>query len=61
MPAQYKTPEFGRMIHTSFQVAASNGAADVSDEWNRLLPDYKFTGVEAFLKASVSDFLRSRV
>lgn len=24
----------------------------VSDEWNRLLPDYKFTGVETFLEKS---------
>jgi hypothetical protein len=27
----------------------SAGAMTVSDEWNRLLPDYKFTGAEEFL------------
>jgi len=27
----------------------SEGAFDVSDEWNKLLPEYKFTGAEEFL------------
>lgn len=30
-------------------LAISKGAMDVSDEWNRRLPDYSFTTVEGFL------------
>ena len=30
-------------------LANSAGSMKVSNEWNRLLPDYKFTGVEEFL------------
>ena len=50
MPADSLTPEMVRMIMSSFHLAASNGSVDVSGDWNRLLPDYEFTGVEAFLK-----------
>ncbi|XXG99747.1 hypothetical protein Hte_006088 [Hypoxylon texense] len=28
----------------------SRGAYDVTDEWNKILPDYEFTSVEGFLK-----------
>ena len=28
----------------------SVGALSVSDEWNNLLPDYRFTGAEEFLR-----------
>lgn len=30
-------------------LANSAGSMKVSDEWNRCLPDYRFTGVEEFL------------
>lgn len=30
-------------------LSAANGAWDVSDAWNRLVPNYKFTTVEDFL------------
>jgi hypothetical protein len=30
-------------------LAISVGAMSVSDEWNNLLPDYRFTGAEDFL------------
>ncbi|KAI1138895.1 NAD(P)-binding protein [Hypoxylon sp. FL0543] len=30
--------------------AISRGAYDVTDEWNRILPDYEFTQVEDFIK-----------
>lgn len=35
-------------------LAAGDGAFDVSDEWNKLLPDYKFEGVETMLKKAWS-------
>jgi hypothetical protein len=31
-------------------LAISRGAWDVSDEWNQLLPEVKFTGIEEFLR-----------
>ncbi|KAI1803962.1 NAD(P)-binding protein [Daldinia bambusicola] len=31
-------------------IAVSRGAYDVTDEWNKLLPDYKFTQLEDFLR-----------
>lgn len=30
-------------------VSSAKGAWDVSDAWNRLLPDYEFTKIEMFL------------
>lgn len=53
MPAEYKTPEIFRTIQSSFELAASEGAANVSDTWNRLLPNYKFTNLETFLAESL--------
>ena len=32
-------------------VCLTRGAWSVSDEWNKLLPDYKFTSVEEFLQS----------
>jgi hypothetical protein len=31
-------------------LAISRGAWDVSNEWNQLLPEMKFTGIEEFLR-----------
>jgi hypothetical protein len=38
-----------KIIIIGMLVSISKGAWTVSDEWNRLLPDYKFTEVEEFL------------
>lgn len=37
------------MIVSGLLMGISAGALSVSDEWNRLLPDYKFTQAEEFL------------
>ncbi|CAJ2504906.1 Uu.00g123000.m01.CDS01 [Anthostomella pinea] len=48
------TPEqaqaFVKMATRGILVAVGRGAYDVTDDWNRILPDYKFTQVEDFLK-----------
>lgn len=31
-------------------LAINDGAFEASDEWNKLLPDYKFTDAEAFVR-----------
>ncbi|KAK3312309.1 hypothetical protein B0H66DRAFT_396595 [Apodospora peruviana] len=38
-----------KMFLAGCLLGAAAGAYTVSDEWNRLLPDYKFTGIEEFL------------
>lgn len=43
------------MMTTSMILAISAGALNVSDEWNRLLPDYHFTQAEDFLTAVWKD------
>lgn len=40
---------FSRIILTGVLLALSVDAYNVSDEWNQLLPDYKFTQAEDFL------------
>lgn len=40
---------FAKMIATGCLLAGIRKSWVVSDEWNRLLPDYEFTGVEEFL------------
>jgi hypothetical protein len=40
---------FSRIIVAGFLLAASASAYHCSDEWNRLLPDFKFTQPEEFL------------
>jgi hypothetical protein len=37
------------MLMSGILLGISAGALDVSDEWNRLLPDYKLTQAEDFL------------
>ena len=34
----------------SILIGMHRGAYDVTDEWNRLLPEYQFTRVEDFVK-----------
>ena len=47
------TPEEGEALAASFTagmlLGISAGGLNVSDEWNRLLPDYEFTTAEEFL------------
>jgi hypothetical protein len=38
-----------KVLLGSLLLAFSAGAFDGSDEWNTLLPEYKFTGIEEFL------------
>ncbi|KAI0850699.1 NAD(P)-binding protein [Daldinia vernicosa] len=49
------TPEqigaFFQAVPARILTAISRGAYDVTDEWNKLLPDYKFTQLEDFLKS----------
>lgn len=40
---------FSKVIVAGLLLAISAGAYNCSDEWNRLLPDYKFTQPEEFL------------
>ena len=42
--------EFAKMVLIGFTKAFGAGAFDVGDEWNRSLPDYKFTDVRTFLR-----------
>lgn len=38
-----------KAVSIGILLSSSKGAWDVSDEWNQLLPDYKFNSVEEFL------------
>jgi hypothetical protein len=49
MPPMMSTPEFKKMILCWFELAATNGCADVAPVWNELLPEFKFTDIETFL------------
>ena len=49
-PSQVAT--FSRIIVAGLLLATSAQAYSCSDEWNRLLPDYKFTQPEEFLSAA---------
>ena len=53
------TPEQAEMLspmmNAKILLAISEKAYRVSDEWNRLLPDYEFTGAEEFLTKAWSD------
>ncbi|KAK4173322.1 hypothetical protein QBC36DRAFT_220840, partial [Triangularia setosa] len=40
---------FSKAAFTGFLLALADGDMVVSDEWNRIFPDYKFTGVEEFV------------
>lgn len=46
---------FSRIIVPGILLATSAGAYDISDEWNGLLPDYKFTQIEQFLSEAWRD------
>lgn len=50
--AAFQSEEFEAMaafLMSGVLLGLSAGALNVSDEWNRLLPDYKFTSAEDFL------------
>ncbi|KAH8822016.1 hypothetical protein F5884DRAFT_769710 [Xylogone sp. PMI_703] len=38
-----------RAVVIGMLLSSSKGAWDISDEWNRILPDYEFTPIEGFL------------
>jgi hypothetical protein len=40
---------FSRIIVAGLLLAISDKAFEISDEWNKLLPDYKFTQADEFL------------
>ncbi|KAL2137802.1 hypothetical protein VTI28DRAFT_8196 [Corynascus sepedonium] len=42
-------PALARTIISGFLLNLAEGGATVSDEWNRIFPDYKFTKVDEFL------------
>ena len=46
-PAQAKA--LASQLLSGMLLVISVGALDTSDEWNRLLPDYRFTSAEDFL------------
>lgn len=41
---------FQKAVLTGNVIAISEEAWNTTDEWNQLLPDYKFTSLERFLK-----------
>lgn len=41
---------FTRIVVAGMLLAMHTGAYHCSDEWNRLLPEYKFTQAEEFLE-----------
>jgi hypothetical protein len=48
IPAEQAEALSGKLL-SGVLLAISAGAFQVSDEWNRLFPDYQFTGAEEFL------------
>jgi hypothetical protein len=42
--------EASRAMVPSLLLAFKTGGFEVGDEWNRLLPDYEFTGAEEFVE-----------
>jgi len=46
---EYKRENLARVLLAGNLLATRRGAWAVSDEWNRLLPEFKMTGVEEFL------------
>ncbi|KAM0351706.1 hypothetical protein ACHAPU_002716 [Fusarium lateritium] len=47
---QEQVEAFSKMATIGILIAFHRGVYDVSNEWNQLLPDYKFTKAEALLK-----------
>lgn len=43
------------MMCSSLLLAIHDGALSVSDEWNRLLPEYQFIPIEEFLAEAWQD------
>lgn len=41
---------FSKMVLTGFLLCGKHESWMVSDEWNHLLSDYKFEGIEEFLE-----------
>ncbi|QKX61051.1 uncharacterized protein TRUGW13939_08197 [Talaromyces rugulosus] len=56
MPPEQTDALAGKLL-SGVLLAISAGAFQVSDEWNRLLPDYQFTGADDFLSRFWQDKL----
>lgn len=46
---QEQIEAFSKMAIIGYLISSARGVWSVSDEWNRLLPDLKFTQVEDFI------------
>ncbi|KAH7159717.1 hypothetical protein B0J13DRAFT_580930 [Dactylonectria estremocensis] len=49
VPSEMRT-EMSRHIALAYMTSFAEGAWSVSDEWNRLLPDYSFSSAEEYLR-----------
>jgi hypothetical protein len=56
MPPEQTDALAGKLL-SGVLLAISAGAFQMSDEWNRLLPDYQFTGADDFLSRFWQDKL----
>lgn len=55
IPENLKGPELSKSVTLNLLDALNRGSWEVSDEWNKLLPHFKFTGVEEFLREIWAD------
>lgn len=46
---------FSKTATIGVLISISNGVWNVSDEWNRLLPEYEFTQIEDFIRRAWGD------
>ncbi|KAK3306384.1 uncharacterized protein B0T15DRAFT_138596 [Chaetomium strumarium] len=54
-PGEPSNDEFAKAVLRAMLLNHAAGAAVVSDEWNRIFPDYKFTKVDEFLTGAFGD------
>lgn len=47
---QDQVEAFSKMVIIGILIAYHRGVSNVSEEWNKLFPDYKFTKVERLLR-----------
>ncbi len=50
-----KNKEWITSMQAAFGLAAANGAGHCTPDWNRLLPEHRFTDIETFLAGAVKD------
>jgi len=51
LPAE-QVEQFSKVVLIGYLLSGFHSAWAVSDQWNRLLPDYKFTDAEEFITKS---------